>query len=111
MESQLLIGLTLAGTVGMLANYLTKWAKNEIDGSLWCYLFHENKRRTALSFFTYVGLSITSIAAHIFTTDGGTFVGWSTVLWFGVTQGFAVDAIANKGRREEWTTLEREAKK
>ena len=106
-EAQLLYGLILAGAVGMVANYLVKWAKGEIEGNLWCYLVKDKLRATVLSFSSYVGVAVASIAAGIFVTDGGIFVGWSTVLWFGVTNGFAVDAIANKGRRPEWSEGER----
>lgn len=109
-EAQLLYGLLLAGALGMIANYTVKWAKDEITGSLWAYLFCQNFKGTMLSFFSYTGLAITSIAANIFITDAGSFVGWSTVMWFGVTNGFAVDAIANKGTRPVWTPKQREEK-
>ena len=102
-EAQLLYGLMLSGIVGMVANYTVNWAKGDIAGSLVAYLFLENFRRTLLSIVTFAGLAITSIAAGIFMTGAGAFVGWANVLWFGAANGFGVDAIANKGRRAEWT--------
>ena len=100
MEAQLLYGMILSGLLGMLANYTVKWAKNEIAGCLGDYLIRSHLRATVLSFTIMVGSAITAIAAGMFTTAEGAFVGWGTVLWLGVTNGFAVDAIANKGHRE-----------
>ena len=110
MEAQILYGVLLSGVVGMVANYTVKWARGEIAGSLWQYLFLTQFRATLLSFFGYMGLAITSIAAAIFSTSDGQFVGWATVLWFGATNGFAVDAIANRGDRKAWSPEERAAK-
>lgn len=109
-EFQILIGLMLAGTFGMVAHYTVKWFKGEIAGSLFEYLFVQNFRGTVLSMFSFIGLALTSIITGVFEATGGVFVGWTTVLWFGLTQGFAVDAIANKGDRKEWTDQERAVK-
>lgn len=109
-EAQIFYALILSGTLGMIANYAVKWAKDELNGTLWNYLFRENYKRTALSFFTYVGATVAAVSANIFTTDAGAFVGWATVLWFGVSNGFAVDAIANKGSRPKWNDEQRAAK-
>lgn len=109
-EAQQLYGLMIAGTLGMIANWLVKWLRGDIAGSLWCYLFHQNVRGTVLSLFSFIGLALTSITANVFVAEGGAFVGWTNVLWFGLTQGFAVDAIANKGDRKQWTDDEREAR-
>ena len=107
-EAQLLYALIMAGTFGMTGNWLSKWAKNEIEGSLWCYLFHASVRRTLLSFLSFIGASAAAIGAGIFVTGEGHFVGWSNVLWFGFTNGFAVDAIVNKGNRFPWSPEARE---
>lgn len=107
MEAQLLYGLVIAGIVGMIANYTVKWARGDIAGSLFAYLFLQNVRATLLSFFGFVSLAITSIAAGIFTGENGGFVGWANVLWFGLTNGFAVDAIANKGQKAVWSDEKR----
>ena len=102
-EAQILYGLLLAGATGMVSNYTLKWARSEIEGSLATYLFRCHLKATLLSFSSFVGLAITSIAADIFTGNLGGFVGWANVLWFGLTNGFAVDAIANKGQRVAWS--------
>ena len=108
-EAQLFSALLLSGSLGMIGNYMVKWAKNEIEGSLWCYLFHSNVRLTVLAFLSFIGLSITSISAGIFVLEGK-FIGWPAVIWFGATNGFTVDAIVNKGTRQNWTAAERDAK-
>lgn len=105
-EAQLFVGLMLAGTLGMVAHYLLKWARGEIKEHLLCYLWR-NKRSTALSFFTYVGVAIGAISSGAFVTDYGVFVGWKMVFWMGITNGFTIDAIANKTARSEWTPKER----
>lgn len=110
-EAQLLYGLVIAGLAGMVANYAVKWARNEIEGNLWEYLFTQNVRATLLSFFGFVSLAITSIGTGIFTSDGGVFVGWANVFWFGLTNGFAVDAVANKGKTAVWSQEKRLEKK
>lgn len=107
MEGQIFLGLLIAGILGMAGNYTVKWAKGEIAGSLWRYLFCTNVRSTMLSLTSYVGLMVTSIVAGIFTGEHGGFVGWTNVFWFGLTNGFAVDAIANKGDRPVWTEEQR----
>lgn len=109
MEAQLLYALVLSGIVGMFVNYAQRWARKEIDGGLLAYLFEAHLRGTLLSFFGAMSAGIAAITANVFVTDGGTFVGWGTVLWMGVTNGFAADAIANRGERKEWTEAERVA--
>jgi hypothetical protein len=109
-EAQQLYALLISGCLGISANYLLKWARQEIAGSLWQYLFKDNARGTVLSVASFIGLAITSIAAGVFTAEAGAYVGWTTVMWFGLTNGFAVDAIANKGTRAPWTDEQREAK-
>jgi uncharacterized membrane protein len=109
-EAQLFYALLLAGTLGMMANYVVKWLRDELQGSLFTYLFRTHVKGTLLSLTGSISLAITSIGTGIFTTDAGIFVGWSTVLWFGVTNGFAVDSIANKGQRPVWNDEQRAAK-
>lgn len=105
-EMQLFYGLMLAGTAGMLAHYSLKWARDEIKGGLLCY-FANNVKSTALSFFSYLGLSVTAIASGAFIGEYGGFVGWKMVFWMGITNGFTIDAIVNKTSRAEWSPVER----
>lgn len=109
-EAQILYGLLLAGLIGMIGNYTLKWARSEIEGNLLSYLFTCHPRSTLLSFSGFIGVAVASITADIFTSGQGGFVGWGNVLWFGLTNGFAVDAIANKGKRAEWSDSKREEK-
>jgi hypothetical protein len=111
MEAQLFYGLMLAGTLGMIANYIVRWARKEIEGSLLAYLMEQNPRGTVLSLCTYTGVAIGAIAATAFTIGpGNTFVGWGWVLWMGATNGFMIDNITNKGQRAEWTPEQRAAR-
>lgn len=111
MEAQLFYGLMLAGSLGMIANYIVRWARNEIAGSLLAYLIEQNPRGTVLSLCTYTGVAIGAIATGAFTAGpSATFVGWGWVLWMGATNGFMIDNIANAGRRAVWTPEKRAQK-
>lgn len=105
-EAQLFIGLVIAGCIGMFSHYALKWARGEIKESLPCHWWI-NRRSTALSFFTYVGVAVGAISSGAFVTDFGAFVGWKMVFWMGITNGFTIDAIANRTKRAEWTPAER----
>lgn len=108
MEAQLLYGLLLAGSLGMIANYIVRWARKEIDGSLLAYLVSQNPRGTVLSFCTFFGVAITAIATDAFVAGSAKqFVGWGWVLWMGASNGFVIDNIANKGVRAVWTDEQR----
>lgn len=108
-EAQIFVGLMLAGFIGMAAHYLLKWARGDIKGSLICY-FAQNLRSTILSVFTYIGIALTAIASGAFTGEYGGFVGWKTVFWLGITNGFTIDAIVNRTERARWTHTERQVK-
>lgn len=108
-EMQIFYGLMISGSAGMIAHYLLKWARDEIKGNLFCYLW-ENKKSTCLSFFTFVGVAVGAIATGAFTGEHGGFVGWKMVFWMGVTNGFTIDAIVNRTERARWDIRERKAK-
>ena len=108
---QILIGLVLAGIVGQAASYIVKWARKEIEGNLLDYLFLSNLQATVLTFIGYISLMIGAVAMDAFTGDNGGFVGWRTVLWFGLVNGFALDSAVNKGETRIWTAAERSAKR
>lgn len=95
-EAQILYALLLSGVVGMMSHYFTRWAKGEIAGSLFAYLFASSVRHTALAFIVMMSSAITAITSGVFTTESGAFVGWLNVMWFGITNGYAADSIANK---------------
>lgn len=109
-EAQLFLGLMLAGFIGMSANYAVKWARDEVNGNLLCY-FANNFRTVCLSIFVYVGIAIAAIASGAFIGSYGGFVGWKTVFWLGITNGFTIDAIVNRTERARWTPVERELKR
>ena len=108
-EMQIMVGLLVAGALGMIANYVVKWARGEIAGNLFCYLFVTNVRGTLLAYITYIGAMITAIAMDSFSGANGGFVGWRVVLWFGIVNGFAADAILNKGEKPVWSDEKRAA--
>lgn len=98
MEAQILYGLMLAGIVGMSAHYFMKWLQGDITGDLFRYLFLDYPKRTALAYAGVVGAALAAISSNVFSNDQGQFVGWLNVLWIGLTNGYAADSIANKGR-------------
>lgn len=104
---QLFLALTAAGLVGMFGNYLQQWARKEIEGSLWCYAFHQNVRGTVYSICCMLSLNVTAIQMDLFVTQG-LFIGWTAVLWMGILNGFGADALANRGKRPVWTPFERQ---
>ena len=104
-EMQLFYGLMLSGTVGMLAHYVLKWARDEIKGSLFCY-WRNNGKRTVLSFLTFTGVAATAVMNNAFITDLGGFVGWKMVLWMGWSNGLIIDVLVNKSDRARWTKEE-----
>lgn len=108
-EMQIMVGLLAAGAVGMIANYVVRWARNEIEGNLFCYLFVTHARGTLLAYFTYISAMIAAISMNSFTGENGGFVGWRVVLWFGIMNGFAADAILNKGQKPVWSEEKRQA--
>lgn len=109
-EAQIFYALLLAGTVGMFANWFTRWARRDIDGNLFSYLFLQNPRSTALSFSTYMGVSVAAIYGQVFwVTSDSLFVGWGMVMWLGLLNGYSIDAIMNKGQRAVWTPAQRAA--
>lgn len=108
-EAEILYALLLAGAMGMFANCVQKWARGELVGGPVDYFFCHNKRGTVLSLCGMIGLAITVVQSGISFTDGH-FVGWANVLWIGASNGFAADAVANRGKRPEWTDEQRAAK-
>ena len=99
MEAQVFYGLLLTGAVGMIAHYMMRWLTDEIQGSLAKYLFIDYPKRTALAYAGIIGVALTSIASGVFVNDQGAFVGWLNVCWFGLTNGYAADSVANKGAK------------
>lgn len=108
MEAQIFYALILSGVLGIMAHYVHKWMKDEIQGSLWSYLFVQYPKRTAMSFGAYLAWIMSLIGTGVFVTASGEFVGYGIVLILGFTNGYGVDSLANKGGRAEWTTQQRQ---
>jgi hypothetical protein len=108
-EMQLFYGLMLSGTLGMLAHYVLKWARDEIKGNLFCYWI-VNGKKTLLSFLTFTGIAATAVMNNAFVTEYGGFVGWKLVLWMGWTNGLVIDVIVNRTDRARWSIHERQRK-
>ena len=102
MEAQIWYGLLLSGAVGIMAHYFHKWASDEIAGSLFDYLFRQHPKKTILSLSAYVAWTLSLVGTGIFQTGSGEFVGWSIVLILGLTNGYGVDSLANRGGRAVW---------
>ena len=94
-----------AGLAGASANYLYKWMRDEITGSLIVYVTEQYPKRTMLALATYFSYCVATVLSPVL--DGA---GWGVVLNMGFTTGFAIDALVNKAERKEWTPEERAAK-
>lgn len=97
-EAKIMYMLIFAGILGGIASWLVKWAKKQA-GPLHKYLFTDDIRFTILAGAGYLGICFTAISSGIFMTENDTFVGWANVLWFGITNGFGADMVANKGSK------------
>lgn len=95
--------------LGLFGNYAVRWSKDEIVGSLWCYLYHQNVRRTVLSMMSCISAVVALMMSNEFYIDG-VFVGWIKVAYTSFGVGFLVDNVVNKGERKEWSPQERDAK-
>lgn len=109
-EAQLFYGLLIFGLIGMTANYFQRWARDEIQGNLVCYLFLQHPKRTLLSFMSYIGLVAAAISTGVFKVDGQ-FVGWYNVIWIALTTAFTVDVLGNKGETKVWSPAARAEKR
>jgi len=94
-----------AGLCGAAANYLYKWLRDEITGSLIEYVTKQYPKRTLLALATYFGYCVATVLSPVL--DGA---GWGVVLNMGFTTGFAIDALVNKSERKAWTDAERTTK-
>lgn len=94
-----------AGVAGGSANYLYKWLRDEITGSLWAYVTEQYPKRTLLAIATYVSYCVATVLSPVL--DGA---GWGVVINMGFTTGFAIDALVNKSERKEWSAAERTAR-
>lgn len=97
--------LMVCGFLGVVANYLWKWANDQIKGSIVKYLFTDYPKRTLLSFMAMTGWSFVAMTSMVTPN-----LAWSILINMGVTTGFAVDAVINKANRAQWTEEERAAK-
>lgn len=108
-EAQIFYALMLSGTLGVFAHYFHKWFSDEITGNLFDYLFRQYPKRTLASFMTYIAWVIGLVGTGVFETANGDPVGWGVILIMGLTNGYSVDSLANKGRREPWSAEQRAA--
>ena len=108
-EAELLYGLLLFGTLGMLASWFGKWVQGD-TGGLWQYVITGNLKPTLASVFSFLGVALAAIASDIFTTDSGEFVGWLNLAVFAFSNGAGIDAVVNKGKKPIWTKEQRKAK-
>jgi hypothetical protein len=77
------------GFLGMLAHALKKFYKNELSGSVYDYLFNNNKKRTVLAIMANVGALVTVVLSGQLPSQIGAFI----LLAF--TTGFTADATVN----------------
>lgn len=106
-EAQIWYALVLGASLGMVIHYIRRWAEQEIAGSLWDYLFWQTPRRTLLSVLGILSWSAGEVAAGLFTTADGAFIGWALVIISGLKTGYAGDSLLNKSSRSQWTDDQR----
>lgn len=107
LEANIFYMLVLFGIAGAVANYVVRWAKGEIQGSLFAYMFTDSPRRSVLAVIALVAELIGEQAAGLFMTADAKFVGWALVIAAGMKTGFLIDNIVNKASRPEWTPAQR----
>ncbi len=97
--------LLVAGYLGVVANYMWKWATDTIQGSLWRYLVKDHPKNTVLSVMAISGWVLMAMSQIEQSTA------WGLLINIGLTTGFAVDVLVNKAQsanRQQWTAEERE---
>lgn len=92
------------GLAGIAANWFWKWLTDQISGSLWHYLFLDHPKRTLASLAAYTGWVFGVAFPSEMVTDAST---WTAVINLALTTGFAIDVVANKASRAEWTPEQR----
>lgn len=108
-EANILYMLVIFGLLGAVVHYVVRWAKGEIQGSLWAYMVTDNPRRSVLAVIALLTELIGEESSGLFTTSDGHFVGWALVIAAGLKTGFLIDSIVNKATRPEWTPAQRRA--
>lgn len=78
------------GYIGMLAHAIKKYYSDELNGSVFDYLFRNSKKRTMLAVITNLGALTTIIFSDQVPTQIGAFI----ILAF--TTGFTTDSTVNK---------------
>lgn len=88
-SGQLVQGLVLAGfgLAGVLANWYWKWVTDQITGSLWKYLAHDNPKRTLASLTCIGAWAIWAIDINLT---------WTQAINLALSTGFAIDVLVNK---------------
>ena len=106
MEAQILYALMAGALVGALVNFLTQWAKGEIQYGLLAYIFYDNPKRTLLSAIVLFGALVGELMSVVFV-NSGVFVGYGLVALSGFKSGYVIDNLVNKASRVEWTDEQR----
>lgn len=81
------------GLLGVIAHYTKKWARGEIQGNLFCYLFIDHPKETVAVLLTFLTSAAALLAAGSISisTDPMMLIGAG----FGI--GWACDSGLNKG--------------
>ena len=86
-DNGLFIGLSV---LGMLGHAVKKYLYGQLSGSIFDYIWHNNKKRTALAVLTTLGATFGLILGEQLPTQIGAFI----MLAF--TTGYTADSSVNK---------------
>jgi len=76
--------------IGMFSHAIKKYYNGQLSGSIYSYIFKNNKKRTIVAILTNLGAIGTLILAHQVPTEIGAFI----VL--AMTTGYTSDSAVNK---------------
>ena len=85
----------LAGLLGIAAHYLAKWAKGEITGNLFCYLFVNYPKNTVAVLMAFLASAAAMLAMGSISINTDVMM----LMGAGFGIGWACDSGFNKGEK------------
>lgn len=108
-DAQMCYALIFGCAVGMIGHCIRGIQSGEIAGNPLDYFIRQNPWRSVSTAIGVIMWSVGEVAAGIFVSDSGVFIGWGAVVLSGVKTGYAGDSLVNKGDRVVWSKEKRDA--